>query len=153
MNLAKKGQFYFSFFKVDSQNPKFNLEYLICILCICLTDWVLSDNNCRNTVPLWSLVRNSIVSGLLPENKRMLETKAKLKYLFLVNWLCLIFPWPSGCKSSQWSWWKIYKNQVAIVQFNQQNDLRIKNIYKAVYVQLTKLSSKEERLRNLFKNF
>ena len=28
MNLAKKSQFHFSFFKVDSQNPKFNLEYL-----------------------------------------------------------------------------------------------------------------------------
>ena len=28
MNLAKKGQLHFSFFKVDSQNPKFNLEYL-----------------------------------------------------------------------------------------------------------------------------
>ena len=25
----KKSQFHFSFFKVDSQNPKFNLEYLI----------------------------------------------------------------------------------------------------------------------------
>ena len=29
MNLDKKGQFHFSFFKVDSQNPKFNLEYLL----------------------------------------------------------------------------------------------------------------------------
>ena len=29
MNLAKKSQFHFSFFKVDSQNPKFNLEYLL----------------------------------------------------------------------------------------------------------------------------
>ena len=29
MNLAKKGQFHFSFFKVDSKNPKFNLEYII----------------------------------------------------------------------------------------------------------------------------
>ena len=28
MNLAKTSQFHFSFFKVDSQNPKFNLEYL-----------------------------------------------------------------------------------------------------------------------------
>ena len=28
MNMAKKSQFHFSFFKVDSQNPKFNLEYL-----------------------------------------------------------------------------------------------------------------------------
>ena len=28
MNLAKKGQFNFSFFKADSQNPKFNLKYL-----------------------------------------------------------------------------------------------------------------------------
>ena len=28
MNLAKKRQFHFSFFKVDSQNPKFSLEYL-----------------------------------------------------------------------------------------------------------------------------
>ena len=27
----KKSQFHFSFFKVDSQNPKFNLEYLLCI--------------------------------------------------------------------------------------------------------------------------
>ena len=27
MNLAKKSQFHFSFFKVDSQNPKFKLEY------------------------------------------------------------------------------------------------------------------------------
>ena len=30
MNLAKKRQFQFSFFKVDSQNPKFSLEYLVC---------------------------------------------------------------------------------------------------------------------------
>ena len=29
INLAKKCQFHFSFFKVDSQNPKFSLEYLI----------------------------------------------------------------------------------------------------------------------------
>ena len=29
MNLAKKSQFHFTFFKVDSQNPKFSLEYLI----------------------------------------------------------------------------------------------------------------------------
>ena len=28
MKMAKKGQFHFSFFKVDSQNPKFRLEYL-----------------------------------------------------------------------------------------------------------------------------
>ena len=28
MMLTKKGQFHFSFFKVDSQNPKFYLEYL-----------------------------------------------------------------------------------------------------------------------------
>ena len=28
MNWAKKSQFYFSFFKIDSQNTKFNLEYL-----------------------------------------------------------------------------------------------------------------------------
>ena len=28
MDLANKSQFHFSFFKVDSQNPKFNLEYL-----------------------------------------------------------------------------------------------------------------------------
>ena len=28
MNLAKKSQFHFSFFKVNSQNPTFNLEYL-----------------------------------------------------------------------------------------------------------------------------
>ena len=28
MNWAKKGQFHFLFFKVDSQNPKFYLEYL-----------------------------------------------------------------------------------------------------------------------------
>ena len=28
MNLAKKSQFHFSFFKVDSWNPKFNREYL-----------------------------------------------------------------------------------------------------------------------------
>ena len=28
MNLAKKSQFYFSLLKVDSQNPKFSLEYL-----------------------------------------------------------------------------------------------------------------------------
>ena len=32
MNLAKKGQFHFSVFKVDSQNPKFYLEYLLIIL-------------------------------------------------------------------------------------------------------------------------
>ena len=29
MNLAKQGQFNFSFFKVDFQNPKFNIEYLV----------------------------------------------------------------------------------------------------------------------------
>ena len=29
MNLAKNGQFHFLFFKVDSQNQKFNLEYLV----------------------------------------------------------------------------------------------------------------------------
>ena len=29
MILAKKSQFHFSFFKVDSQNPKFSLEYLL----------------------------------------------------------------------------------------------------------------------------
>ena len=28
MNFAKKTQTHFSFFKVDSQNPKFSLEYL-----------------------------------------------------------------------------------------------------------------------------
>ena len=28
MNLVKKSQFHFTFFKVDSQNPKFSLEYL-----------------------------------------------------------------------------------------------------------------------------
>ena len=28
ISFAKKGQFHFLFFKVDSQNPKFNLEYL-----------------------------------------------------------------------------------------------------------------------------
>ena len=28
INLAKKSQFHFSFFKVDSQNPKFSVEYL-----------------------------------------------------------------------------------------------------------------------------
>ena len=28
MNLAKKGRFHFSLFKVDSQNSKFSLEYL-----------------------------------------------------------------------------------------------------------------------------
>ena len=31
MNLAKKGRFHFSLFKVDSQNYKFSLEYLICM--------------------------------------------------------------------------------------------------------------------------
>ena len=29
MDLAKKSQFHLSFFKVDSQNPKFNFEYLL----------------------------------------------------------------------------------------------------------------------------
>ena len=29
MKLAKKSQFHFSLFKVDSKNPKFNLEYLV----------------------------------------------------------------------------------------------------------------------------
>ena len=32
MNLAKKVQFHFSFFKVDSQNPKFNLEYFFLLI-------------------------------------------------------------------------------------------------------------------------
>ena len=32
MILAKKSQFHFSFFKVDSQNSKFSLEYLLHIL-------------------------------------------------------------------------------------------------------------------------
>ena len=32
MNLAKKSQFHFSFFKVESQNPKFSLEYLISLV-------------------------------------------------------------------------------------------------------------------------
>ena len=31
MILAKKSQFHFSFFKEDSQNPKFSLEYLILV--------------------------------------------------------------------------------------------------------------------------
>ena len=30
LNLAKKSQFHFLFFKIDSQNPKLNLEYLLC---------------------------------------------------------------------------------------------------------------------------
>ena len=37
MNWAKKSQFHFSFFKVDSKNPKFNLDYIICNLrCVML---------------------------------------------------------------------------------------------------------------------
>ena len=31
MILAKKSQFHFSFFKVDSQNTKFSLEYLVVV--------------------------------------------------------------------------------------------------------------------------
>ena len=32
MNLVKKGRFYFSFFIVDNQNPKFYLEYVFITL-------------------------------------------------------------------------------------------------------------------------
>ena len=33
MNLAKESQFHISFFKLDSQNPQFSLEYLMHYLC------------------------------------------------------------------------------------------------------------------------